>query len=141
MSITTVSRNVTILLYTEAGYKAQAAQTPGVKDIAKNWWNMEPGYMDNGQMFEVREVLEEIFQNIIAGRPFKKSSEYPWWYAVPDQSLQGLYLVVMDKNKSIVPTLENDLIKEATAICNVYGFKITADNRNLPSQYQQINIK
>ncbi len=132
---TPASPKSTCLLYTEAQMRLQIKNIPNVKNPEKNWLKMTSGYMSNGQMDQVYYAMEGIFDNINAGVPFEKL--YVWEYNTPQ--LQGLYLVVYDADKAIIPQLCNDLRVTIQRLCDEDGFVITSDNRNVPGYYQQMN--
>lgn len=128
--------NVTVLLYTEAQKKIQQAKTPKVKNIDKNWLNMDDYQTNPEKLGDVKESLEGIFTDINAGKPFTK--KYDWEYSTPE--LRGQYLDVSDSAKSIVPKLQLDLTQTVTDLCIEYGFQISSNDLNVQGFYQKINI-
>jgi hypothetical protein len=105
---TTVASKVSCLIYTQSGAEAQMKKTPHVDSIQKNWWLIHKGYQTNGDLAEAIEGIQDLMNDILAGKSFVKNSDYPYQYGTPDGTTVGTYLEVPDSNKSIVPQLELD---------------------------------
>jgi hypothetical protein len=136
MATTIVATKSTVLVYSEAQMNKQIADKfPHVKNPQKNWLKVTAGYLTNGQMDQIYYAMEFIFDDINAGLPFTK--RYVWEYATPQ--LQGLYVVVYDADKAIIPQLCNDIHSTIQRLCDEDGFTITSDNRTVPGWYQQLD--
>lgn len=134
------TKDISVLLYTEAQMRTQIKNTPNVKDPEKNWLNMLPiSGQDESPLHETEESIEGMMVDINTGKPFLK--RYVWEYSAPTTGLRGLYLVICDKDKAIIPQVQRDLDALVSKLCAEFGFTIVSNEKNITGYYQKFSIR